>query len=155
MTKQIPLTQGQVALVDDWHYEELSQFKWYAIWNQHTKTYYAQRSDGNKAVRMHREIMKTPKGMICDHRNHNTLDNQEHNLRNVTNSQNRMNGRVRSDNQLGLTCISPRKSGFRVQVVKDGQRVFDKSFRTLDEAICARDRAHKQFKGEYAYEANL
>jgi len=36
--KQIPLTKGQFALVDDADYDDLSQSKWHAVWI--SKTYY-------------------------------------------------------------------------------------------------------------------
>ncbi len=39
-------------------------------------------------VWLHRIISVTPIGMICDHHNHNKLDNRKTNLRNCTNSQN-------------------------------------------------------------------
>jgi hypothetical protein len=156
VTKQIQLTQGQVAQVDDWRYEELSQWKWQAQWNKYTRSFYALRSEGTglfrKHIHMHREIAHTPKGLDCDHINHDTLDCQEHNLRNATRSQNQMNSRVRSDNKLAQKGICPHGSGYRVQVKKDGRYVFDKTFRTLDEAIAARDEAVKKFHGEYSYQ---
>lgn len=39
----VKLTQGQVAIVDDTDYEELSQFKWHATWSPRTRSYYAAR----------------------------------------------------------------------------------------------------------------
>lgn len=156
MTKHIPLTKGQVALVDDWRYEELNQWKWQAQWNKHTKSFYAVRAEiselGQKTVLMHRYIMGTASEMICDHRNHNTLDNQEHNLRNATYSQSNMNLRVRSDNRLGHKCIKTHGSGYLVRINKNHSMVFCKTYRTLDEAIAARDEAVKKYHGEYSYQ---
>jgi hypothetical protein len=151
MTKQISLTQGQIALVDDWHYEELNHSNWRARWNKKTKSYYAVRSEGRREIQMHRVVARTPKGMLCDHRNHNTLDNQEHNLRNATNSQNNMNARLRSNNKLGERNISEHYGGFMVRVYRDKRVMFRKTFCTLDEAITARDAAIKEIHGEYAY----
>ncbi len=155
LTKQIPLTQGQVALVDDWRFEELNQWKWYSIWNKHTRSFYAARMEGKrpfrKVVWMHYQIMNTPDGMECDHRNHNTLDDQEHNLRNVTHSQNQMNRGPQSNNRLGEKCIRPKGNGYYVEVMKDRKVVFCKQFHSLDEAIAARDEALKKHHGEFAY----
>lgn len=39
--KQIPLTQGQFALVDDEDYDWLMQWKWHAFQGPTNKTYYA------------------------------------------------------------------------------------------------------------------
>lgn len=152
--KTINLTQGQVALVDDWHYEELNQHKWQAKWSKNTQSFYAMHNEGwpfQQTILMHRVVANTPKGLQCDHQNHNTLDNQEHNLRNVTHSQNQMNSRVQSNNTLGERCICPHQNGYRVQVRKGGEIVFRKNFPTLDEAIIARDEALKKYHGDFAY----
>lgn len=108
--KKIPLTQGQFAIVDDWWYDYLMQWKWYARWNPETHSYYAMRNEGKSphrtSVMMSRVIMKTPKKMECDHKNHNTLDNREKNLRNVTTSQNQMNRRgAPKNNPLGVLGV--------------------------------------------------
>ena len=153
--KTIQLTQGQVALVDDWWYEELSRWKWKADWSPNTQSFYAVRTEGKRPFRrkiwMHRQIMNTPKRMECDHINHSTLDCQEHNLRNVTRSQNMMNRRVQSNNKLGEKCISLHRTRYRVRVQKDGKYVFSKNFRILEEAIATRDEVVKQIHGEFAY----
>lgn len=154
MTKQIELTQGQVAIVDDDDYEWLSQWKWYAYLSKHTHSFYAARN-GVKVpfhgtIYMAREIMKTPKGMVCDHINHDTLDNRKENLRNVTNSQNLMNRKgAASNNKLGERCIRKEKKGFRVQVKVGGKYVYDKYFSSIEAAIVARDKALKQHHGEF------
>lgn len=96
MVKEIPLTQGKVALVDDDDFEHLNQFKWYALKDKNT--YYARRNisngDGTQTtISMHREILGTiPTGLQTDHIDGNGLNNQKSNLRVVTtreNSQNR------------------------------------------------------------------
>lgn len=96
--KTIPLTQGKVALVDDADYESLSAFKWFA----HKKTsknlirYYALRnyrkSEGRarSIVSMHNQIMSA-KGI--DHADGDGLNNQRHNLRHATGTQNQFNRR--------------------------------------------------------------
>jgi hypothetical protein len=155
MTKTIQLTQGQVALVDDWRYEELSQWNWQAHWNKGTRSFYAERTEGKrpfrKSIQMHRQIMNTPKTMQCDHIDHNTLDNQEHNLRNATYSQNQMNSHIRVDNKLNERCINVRPNGYLVQIKAGGKYVFTKIYGTLDEAIAARDAAIQEFHGDFAY----
>lgn len=151
---QISLTQGQVAVVDDWRYEELSQWKWHAYWDPHTQSFYATRNVRGSTVSMHRQIMNTPKGMICDHINHDTLDNQEHNLRNVTYSQNALNARPKRKNKLNQKNICIHKNGFRVRVTLKGKMVFSKYFGSLHDALAARDTAVEQFHGEYAYQNN-
>jgi hypothetical protein len=96
--KEIKLTQGKVALVDDEDFEYLNQWKWTA--KQCGIFYYAVRrkkTDG-KSIQyyMHRVILNTPTCLQVDHIDHDGLNNQKHNLRNCTCSQNRMNRIPRS-----------------------------------------------------------
>lgn len=83
--KTIPLTQGQVALVDDADYEAVSQFKWYF-----NKGYAARnilKPDGKRSIQyLHRFLM--PGVAEVDHRDGNKLNDQRENLRSVTHQQN-------------------------------------------------------------------
>ena len=98
---RIPLTQGQIALVDDADYDWLNQWKWYA-WRNQQGDFYAVRSSWQKDKRvchrvyMHREILGLKKGdrRQGDHRNHNTLDNRRSELRVCTLKQNQMNRKI-------------------------------------------------------------
>jgi hypothetical protein len=95
--KEIPLTQGQSALVDDDDYEYLNQFKWMA-W-RHGNTFYAIRhaptKDGKRdTIRMHVVVIETPNGMDTDHINGNGLDNRKENLRIVTHRENNQNNAI-------------------------------------------------------------
>lgn len=80
------LTQGKVAIVDPWRHAALSKFHWRAV--QHKRSWYAKTTiykDGKQIdISMHRFIARTPFGMVCHHRNHNSLDNRESNLENQT-----------------------------------------------------------------------
>jgi len=82
----IPLTQSKFTIVDAEDYDRLSQYKWYA--SKCKNTFYACRVEGGTTIRMHREIMRAPKGLICDHIDHNGLHNRKGNLRLCTNAQN-------------------------------------------------------------------
>jgi len=155
--KKIELTQGQYALVDDWNYDYLIQWKWRAV--QSGGLYYAVRGEKiliiQKRIWMARVIANTPNNMECDHINHNTLDNQEHNLRNVTHSQNMMNKRVQSNNTLGEKGITfYNYNGYKsyiVQVHKDGKCVYRKTFKTLEDAKQARNQAIEKYHREFSY----
>lgn len=157
--KEIKLTRGQVAIVDDWNYDFLMQWKWFAMWNPCTKSFYATRREGKnpqRAVLMHRVIMKTPDGMQCDHIHHNTLDNRESELRNVTRPQNMMNKSLQKNNELGVRGIRYRKQygGYCARLMCNGKTVLNKTFPTLEEAIQARLQAENEYFGEYAYGAS-
>ena len=97
--KEIELVNGKgYALVDDDDYEELSQYKWYALSSDRYTTYAWRKScrdDGRITVRMHRQIMDAPAGKQVDHINHDGLDNRRENLRLCSPSQNMRNSRKR------------------------------------------------------------
>jgi hypothetical protein len=92
MTKKIQLTRGQIALVDDSDFEELSKYKWCAC--KHKCGNFIPFAWINKRnTSMHRHLMNNPKGMFVDHINHDTLDNRRSNLRICTKTQNDYNRR--------------------------------------------------------------
>ena len=82
----IPLSGGSNAIVDLEDFENLSQYTWYKI-KQHGRPYAARKvcSKGSVHwVRMHRQIMHTPKGQVVHHKNRQGLDNRKANLQNMT-----------------------------------------------------------------------
>jgi hypothetical protein len=94
--KEILLTQGMVAFVDDEDFEELNKFTWCAM--KIKNTFYAARSihiagAGNKSIHpyMHRILLTPTKDRQIDHINGNGLDNRRENLRVVTSRQNSQN----------------------------------------------------------------
>ena len=99
MVKEIALTQGQVALVDDEDFERVNKYKWCAQWFPSTKSFRASRrklvrergDGGQERIYLHRFVMNAPRGRDVDHVNHNTLDNRKSNLRICTRSENCMN----------------------------------------------------------------
>jgi L-fucose mutarotase/ribose pyranase (RbsD/FucU family) len=108
--KEIQLTQGKVALVDDEDYEYLNQWKWQA--NQKgNKRFYASRYkmiEGKYSViYLHRFILKiSDKNIFIDHANMNTLDNRKSNLRICNRSQNTCNTEKNTYNLCGYKGVS-------------------------------------------------
>jgi len=103
MVKEIELSQGMVALVDDADFEELASHKWYV--SRIRRTYYAKRNEpkvggGQRTILMHRVILNAPPGMQVDHINGDGLNNRRYNLRLATN---RQNGASRKHKQLGTS----------------------------------------------------
>jgi hypothetical protein len=92
LMKNIPLTQGKYALVDDEDYDWLMTWKWF-VYKGHS-TDYAMANDDGTTIQMHRVILMTHTNEVVDHINHNGLDNRRCNLRNCTireNCANRIN----------------------------------------------------------------
>lgn len=155
--KQIKLTQGQVALVDDEDFAHLNQWKWFANYNKAIKGFYAIRTDYSSGHRrdllMHREIMKTPKGLICDHINHNTLDNRKVNLRNASYSENMYNSRGRINSTSGAKGVSwvSRVSRWRAYINYGGRQLHLGYFVNFDDASKAYDEMALKLFGTFAY----
>lgn len=106
--KQIPLTQGKVAIVDDEDYKQLSRHKWYASKNR--TMWYATRKkvvNGKVAtIRMHRVVLgNIPAGKCVDHKNRNSLDNRRQNLRICLPIQNAGNRNMHRNNTSGYTGV--------------------------------------------------
>ena len=155
MAKKIPLTRGRFAIVDDHWFDYLSQWKWYARVS-HDLIYAWRFGPDKKPVHMHRVVLEKKIGRIlladevCDHTNRNPLDNREENLRIVTRAQNQANRGTAKSNKLGLKNIRKHHGKFRVEVRKDRKMVFDKTFHSLETAILERNKALREFHGEFA-----
>lgn len=79
--KQVRLTKGLYALVDDEDFDFVNQFTWYASLESRGTKFYAVRREKGVKYRMHVEILKNrgfviPPGKVVDHANHNSLDNR-------------------------------------------------------------------------------
>lgn len=136
--KEIPLTQNQVALVDDTDFEWLSQWKWLAVWNRCTRSFYARRKEslpcGKRVpVQMQRVILGLKRGdkLQADHKNHDTLDNRRENLRAVTCAENQWNRHAN-----GYTW-DKRRGKYKAKIEVGGVQKFLGYFDTSDEARAA------------------
>jgi HNH endonuclease len=145
--KLIPLTQGKFALVDDEDYQYLKQWKW------HWSAGYAERKEypGGKQthVHMHRVILNAPKGVLVDHKDGDTLNNQRANLRPSTHSTNAMNMRKhRGSSRYKGVCKEG--NSFRVQIWKDNKKVFSTMTKNERHAAMIYDLNATAVFGEYA-----
>ncbi len=152
--KEIQLTLGKVALVDDEDVLLVSQFKWHAQKGRHT--FYAvtdvRKEDGKwKAVKMHRLFL--PDSKQVDHRDGNGLNNQRFNMRPATRSQNAANSRKPAS---GVTSqyrgVSFHKSSkkFAAQIETKNKNKHLGLFISEVDAARAYDDAALQHFGEFA-----
>jgi len=154
--KEIPLTQGQFALVDDDDFELLSRYKWHASWSPHGKCFYARTNictpDGKRTVLlMHRLIMDAKPDEQVDHINHFTLDNRKSELRLCTQSQNQNNRRRQTNNKSGHKGVyfNNRNQTWRAQICVSGVQKYLGYFVTIEEAAAARATATLLYHGEF------
>ena len=151
--KEIELTQGYVAIVDDEDYERFGHLNWYYRKSANGRYGYVIRRAGNKFVRLHREILNAPPNCFVDHRNGNTLDNRKYNLRFCNRRENMCNSAPRPANKTshykGVYFAKGRYPSrpWRVQIKCGAKLVSVGYFANEEEAACAYDKAAKQYQG--------
>lgn len=156
--KEIKLTQGKVALVDDEDYNWVNQKTWQAQVN-HCGIFYA--CSAYRREKMHRVIMGLQKGdkRQVDHINHDGLDNRRCNLRICTNSQNCMNGKHKggSSKYKGVT-YHKKSNRWQAQIQIEDNNAAGKrkhircgSHKTEKDAAIAYNNAAIKYFGEFAH----
>lgn len=118
----IQLTKGQVAIVDDSDYEALKQYSWWTFKHTSGKLYAARtspRSEGNKTILMHRQILDAPKGKVVDHDNGNGLDNRRSNIKVCTQQENMYN--TKGHNKYKGVSWDKKSNKWRAQIRIDGK----------------------------------
>jgi hypothetical protein len=147
---KIPLTQGYFAIVDADDYEELSKYNW------HVKVKrtgcYAYRTQGKKEIAMHRQILKAPAGMHCDHINRNGLDNRKANLRLCTPQQNSFNRKPlsRTSKYKGVYW-SAEKRKWKAEIEHSSRKIHIGYFDYEQDAAIAYDDYAIELFGEFAW----
>jgi hypothetical protein len=156
--REIPLTQGYVALVDDEDFEFLSQWKWRVLKAMDGRKIYARRSlarttDGKRPqILMHTALMGTPDGLEVDHENGNGLDNQRHNLRVGTHQQNMRNRGPGPNTESGFKGVCRTTHGGRWQVTIniEGKNQYLGCFTDATDAARVYDTYAREYHGEFA-----
>ncbi len=168
VSRNILLTKGFVALVDDEDFDWLNQWKWHYLGRVNTNAgsqgYAARQEWVNKTYRMvymHREILGLKRGearttdRLGDHINGDTLDNRRSNLRIVTHSQSVQNRSTQRNNTSGCKGVSRFSQRlWRARIYKDGREVLIGYFKSFDEAVAARQEAERHMFGEYRRKAD-
>ena len=150
MAKKIPLTQGQVAVVDDEDYEILSQYRWRLSMKGYAeRTGIKKGETARSTILMHREILKARHGMWVDHINRDKLDNKKKNLQLVTPSQNRMNSVGRTNTLKGVSWNKTKKN-WLASIRLEGRTIYLGSFSNQKDAALTYDKAAKKLFGKYA-----
>jgi len=151
--KEIALTQGKVALVDDEDFERVSQFKWFA----HTDgtNWYALRKKtiGGKeiTIRMHQYVMGQTDEV--DHRNGFGLDNQKRNLRFATTSQNQANKRkqrIPSSSKYKGVCFRKDTNKWRAYIGVNQHLLHLGSYDSEQDAAVSYNHAAMIYFGDFA-----
>ncbi len=150
MTREIELTKGHKAIVDDEDYEWLSKFKWHAATSNEGGYVCAARwqkldSGKRRYLRMATAIMETTglrlAGLEVDHISRHSLDNRRLNLRVVTKAENCRNKGHYRNNTSGVKGVSwnAETKNWRASKKIDGRLKHIGLFPSIEEAKAAYD----------------
>jgi hypothetical protein len=153
--RELLLTQGKVARVDDADYPLLSQWKWGYLPNK--RSGYAVRWETRGGVRrtiyMHRQIMGAERGQLVDHEDGDGLNNQRYNLRMANETQNLANRPTR-ERTIAYRGVYPNNKGrtlpYKAQIKAYCRNWHLGSYLTQEQAARAYDRAALHFFGSFA-----
>lgn len=152
--REIILTQGKVALVDDEDYEFISQWKWHYDGTHGGYAIRTQRQ-GKRSLhfKMHRVIMGvTDPQILVDHRDVDGLNNQRSNLRVCSHRQNNCNkvkSKNRSSRYKGVSFY--KKYGtWEAGICVNYKNIYLGRFETEEEAALAYNRKAVELHGEFA-----
>lgn len=143
--KEIPLTQGKVALVDDSDYEELNKHKWYAHRHATKGRFYARRNttiNGERiTIRMHRQLLGIGEDskVLTDHLDNNGLNNQRNNIRITNTFGNQWNKGKQINNTSGYKGISwhKQRQKWYASIKTNNQLIYLGVFVDINDAVAA------------------
>jgi len=153
MTREIPLSQGLVALVDDEDYERVvAAGKWSAAVRGNTA--YARRNvrhpDGRQStVFLHAFLTGYA---VTDHIDGDGLNNTRANLREATNAENSRNARLSRSNSSGFKGVAwhKRAQKWQAKIRVDRRWLWLGQYTTREAAAAAYDDAARELHGEFA-----
>ena len=148
--KEIKLTQGFIALVDDEDFERVSAVEWIAAKRSNT-VYAATRK--KPEVLMHRWLFGVNvTSTKVDHEDHNGLNNQKYNLRVCTHAQNCANQKLSTFNTSGFKGVSyyKRDGNWSAYIKVDGKKRHLGYYSTAEEAAQVYDSESIKVFGEFA-----
>lgn len=156
--KEISLSKGKIAIVDDEDYERISQWRWHAHFNFINNTLSAIRKEKDEngkhhQVFMHNEIMNVANGFEVDHINHNRLDNQKSNLRICTHHENMFNRRSQDNSRSQYKGVAWHKHNkmWQANITVDRKQINLGYFKNEIDAAKAYDKAAQKYQGNFAF----
>lgn len=157
MTREIKLSQGYIAIVDDEDFAMISMLDWYATPREHTV--YARTKTKpfqGSGLYMHQLIMLSVDGEKIDHRDFNGLNNTRDNLRHCTSVQSSAHTRGNQTKLSGYKGVyfktgSNRKKPWCARIIVGGREISLGTYETKEEAATARDIAALQYQGDFAF----
>lgn len=159
MTKEIELSKGKIALVDDGDYPWLIRQEWYfdgryaAGSKYHHDRYQAGLKVWTTRLYMHRHILDAPANLTVDHIDGDKLNNTRANLRLCTQKQNGWNTKGQARGSTGYKGVrfEPRRNCWVAEMSVNGRGLYLGAYTTPEAAAYAYDRAAQEHHGEFAF----
>ncbi|MFZ5669095.1 MAG: HNH endonuclease [Pseudomonadota bacterium] len=150
MTREVPLTCGRVALIDEADWPLVEGSTWRSIRaGSKGRTLYAVTKRAGRQITMHQLIMPVQPPLEVDHRNRDGLDNRRANLRPATHQQNTCN-RSYTRAAPGYRGARFKRGRWQAIVVRDARQLHLGSFGSEVEAAVAYDLAAVALHGDFA-----
>lgn len=154
---RVALNKELFTLIDDEDFDLVSKYTWHAKLSYGTGDYYANATvytNGKpRKLIMHRLIMGLDfyDGKVVDHIDHDTLNNQKHNLRVCSYANNVRNMNLRKSNSSGFKGVCKTKpSGWKAYIRVNYKRINLGVFQSIIDAAKAYDAATLKYFGEFA-----
>jgi hypothetical protein len=127
----------------------LDEIKKYTRWYLSSKKYVETMLSNRKIIKMHTLFCKTDKPFV-DHKDGNTLNNRDNNLRGATVQENCRNQKIRKNNKTGCNGVHKFGDKWRARINIGIKNVSLGLFNNLDDAIKARKEAEIKYFGEFS-----
>lgn len=111
-----------------------------------------------KLTTMHRYLLNCmDENIEIDHKNHNRSDNRRNNIRMATNTENKRNRKLRSNNTSGYTGVrwSKKENRWTASITINKKRIHLGYFIEKYDAIKARKEAEEKYFGEFRFREEL
>ncbi|WP_185722941.1 MULTISPECIES: AP2 domain-containing protein [unclassified Burkholderia] len=155
--KEIRLTNGSIALVDDGDFEALSKYTWSLSPKGYARRRWVDRRSGKKMhIFMHRQILGLVNGdgSATDHIDGDRLNNQRANIRICTLAENNRNRRINRSSGTGFKGVCRRACAthdrFVARIKFNYKSIYLGTFDTAEEAHQSYCAAAKRLYGEFA-----
>lgn len=151
LMKEIQLTQGKVALVDDEDFEYLNQWKWHLSSQRYAAT--NMKINGKfKGVYLHRFIMKASKNTQVDHIDNDKLNNLKSNLRLCNHAENMINRPAHNNSKSKFKGVVLKKNckKYIARIGVNKQQLYLGLFTDPIDAARAYNNAAQKYHGEFA-----
>lgn len=152
MKVKVTLPNGKITLISKEDLSIINAHSWYVSTSGYVVCYDPSDTSGDSKLRLHRIIMKAPKGLHVDHIDGNKLNNTRNNLRLVTGQQNSFNRSAGKNNTSGYKGVSWSKVSkkWRAYITVNCKQIHLGLFDSKEDARAAHIEAQIKYHGEYA-----